>query len=57
MREAGERYPENPVEIPVVHLETLDGHGASRVLSFAHVCGPSVVMDFPDPYEFLVNNI
>lgn len=57
MREASERYPENPIELPIVHLETLDGHGTSRVLSVAHVREPSMVVDLPNPYELLLNNV
>lgn len=35
--------------------EVLDGHWASQVFSFAHVCEPTVTMNVPDVYGFLEN--
>ena len=57
MRGDSRMYLENSVRIPLVHLETLDGHGESQVFSFAHVRGPTVVAYSSNAYEFLLKNI
>ena len=50
-------YLENPVVIPLVHLETLDGHGTSRVYSVIHFCESTMIVDPPNAYKFLSENI
>jgi len=49
---ADQRYLENLVGVPLVHLETLDGHGQSQVFALAHFCEPTVVVNPPNTYEF-----
>ena len=44
----GNKCLENPVIIPLVHLETLDGHGGSQVFPTAHFRGPIVVENPPN---------
>lgn len=57
MRKDDWRYLEDPTGILLVHLEILDSHETSRVLSIAHVCEPTVVVDPPDADELCFKNI
>lgn len=57
MHEVDQRYLEDPVEIPLVHPETLDGHGASQVFPIAHVREPTTVINSPNVCELLLKNI
>ena len=52
-----ERYLENPVRIPLVHLETLDGHRTSQVLPITYICKPTIVVNSPHAYESLLKDI
>ena len=51
------KYLENPVEVPSVHLETLDSHSVSQISSLAHKCGPALEANFPDVYGFFLKQI
>jgi len=51
------RYPKIPIRIPIVHLETLDGHRESQVFSGAHVCESTVGYSSPDAYELMSKKI
>ena len=55
--EANRKYLESFVGVPFVHLETLDGYGASQVFPIAHVCEPAVATDPPDAQEPLSESI
>ena len=57
MRKADRRYLEDPVGVPLVHLEALDGHKGSRVFPIAHVCEPAVVTNPPDAQELLLEKV
>ena len=49
--EVDQKYLENVVGVPLVHLETLDGHGKSQVFALAHVCKSTVVVNPINAYE------
>jgi len=55
--EVDQKYLEHLVGVPLVHLETLDGHGQSQVFALAHVCKSTVVVIPPNAYELLSKDI
>ena len=57
MCEVERRYLENPVGVPLAHPEMLDGHGGAQILSIAHVCESTVVINPPDVYELLLDDV
>lgn len=62
MLAVNDKYLENSIGLPLVHLEALglqvlDGYGASQVFTVAHVCEPTAVLDAPNTYRLLVKNI
>ena len=57
MSEVDQRYLESLVKPPLVHLEALNGHRTSLVLSAVHTREPTVMISFPDAYEFRSNEI
>lgn len=57
MHEVGRRYLENPVRIPLVHLEAFYCHREPQVFSVAHVREPAMIVDSSDVYESLLKNI
>ena len=56
MHEIGREYLENHIGI-ALHLETFDGHGASQVVSIAHICEPTRVANPPNTDELLLKDI
>lgn len=57
MCEIDQRYLENLVGISLIHPEALDGHRRSQVFSVAHVCKSAVVVNHPDVYGFVSEDI
>ena len=57
MDKADQRYLKTPIEIPLVYLETLDGHGKSQVFSIAHVRGSTVIVDSTDAYVMVLKSV
>ena len=55
--EADRKYLKSLVGVPLVHLETLDGYGASQVFPIAHVCEPAMATNPPDAQELLSESI
>ena len=58
---ADQRYLESSIGVlaraKALNPEVLDGHGESQVISVAHVCESAVMMNGPDVYGCLLENV